>query len=228
MWWLEPVSAFLTDRSMAQNLISELVGIVVTLIFVSWLGGAFVRRSLNRAFLRKWGEYRTYIAETLASVDDRLSDGLAELELGHAGRGDEAARGGEDDDLDEYRRAYNSVTGDIDLLVNFMHRHHFALTDEDIGPISDYIAFVNADMQSIFREDVSFRSFESLLLTHFQGRYPLSAQLFAEAGATRHAHLRASAEAAAAKLTAVDRRAWRARREAVLASLRPDAGGRRR
>ena len=57
------------DKGMIQNLVSEVVGIFVTLVFVSWLGGWVVARVLDRAFLRRWGEYRGYVVRRLREVD---------------------------------------------------------------------------------------------------------------------------------------------------------------
>lgn len=209
------------DKAMMQNLASEVVGIVVTLVFVSWLGGALVRRALERAFLRKWGEYRDYVARRLRETDDSLRTGLARLGADMAGLADKPAERLTTTDLDAYRRGYDLVLADVDYLVNFMPRHHFALADSDIGPVSDYIAFINDQIQAIFAQELSFRSFESMLATHFQGLYTLEMQVLDRAGVTRHDLMRRSAAEAAARIGAIDRAAWALRRDAVLAALAP-------
>lgn len=209
------------DKGMMQNLVSEVAGIVVTLIFVSWLGGAVVRRTLDRAFLRKWGEYRSYVARRLREVDDRLASGLSWLGTDMAKLAGKAPERLTTADLDAYRRSYDLALADIDYLVNFMPRHHFALTDRDIGPVSDYIAFINDQVQEIFARELSFRNFESMLSTHFQGLFPLEMQVLDSPGVTRHDLMRRSAAEAAARIDAIDRAAWDARRAAVLAALAP-------
>jgi hypothetical protein len=123
-------------------------------------------------------------------------------------------------DLDEYRRDYDLVLADVDYLVNFMHRHHFALQDGDIAAVSEYISFISEKVESIFRRELSFRNFEGMLSTHFQGRYRLEMPVLRDGALTRHDVLRASAEDAAKKLSAVEIAAWVDKREAVLACLR--------
>lgn len=211
------------DRAMLQNLVSEVLGIAVTLVFVSWLGGYFVRRTLDRAFLRKWGEYRAYVGGRLREVDDNLQSGIVHL---GADMEELASRPPErltTVDLNEYRRSYDLVLADLDYLVSFMPRHHFALGDRDIGPVSDYIAFIADEIQSIFTRELSFRNFESMLATHFYGMHRLEMQVLDHPDGSRHDLMRRSAAAAAAKIAEIDRAVWKARREAVLASLAPGA-----
>jgi hypothetical protein len=222
--WLKSASdavvAFFTAEGMAGNLASELIGIVVTLIFVSWLGGAFVRRSLDQSFMRKWKLYRVHIADTLYQVDDRLRAGMIYLGTDMRQIAEKSGDAMTSTDLDEYRRDYDLVLADVDYLVNFMHRHHFALQDGDIAAVSEYISFISEKVESIFRRELSFRNFEGMLSTHFQGRYRLEMPVLRDGALTRHDVLRASAEDAAKKLSAVEIAAWVDKREAVLACLR--------
>ncbi|MBP7243308.1 hypothetical protein [Amaricoccus sp.] len=207
------------DKGMVQNLVSEVFGIVVTLVFVSWLGGRAVAHALDRAFLRRWGEYRGYVARRLREVDRRLDTGMtcfaADMEkLAGKPTGQVITA-----DLDEYRRNYDLVLADLDYLTNFMPRHHFALTDRDIGPVSDYIDFIANDVDTIFDRDLSFRNFESMLATHFQGVHTLEMRALDRPDLTRHDLMRRSAADAARTIAAIDRGLWAVRRDAVLAAL---------
>lgn len=214
------------DKGMIQNLVSEVFGIAVTLIFVSWLGGWMVGRALDRAFLRKWGEYRSYAARRLREVDEGLDAGMIRLAADMEKLAGKAPGRLTTADLDEHRRNYDLVLADLDYLTNFMPRHHFALTDNDIGPVSDYTAFVADHIEAIFGRELSFRNFESMLATHFLGVHTLEMRVLDRGDMIRHDLMRRSAADAAETLARVDRSLWAARREAVLAALARTAPGR--
>lgn len=193
---------------MVLNLTSELIGIIVTLIVISMLGGWFVRRSAAKSFERKWAAFRGDLASWVLESQRQLEEDFFYLGKDMIRIAEKSIDEINAEDLGAFRRKRMVCQTRCSDLLAFFERAHFALRSRDIAPAAKYIKALRTGILLELEAGFScFEQFDARLTMHLQGLALLQAYIGDSQGPTYKDILLSSAKEADVLIMKTDREA---------------------
>ncbi|WP_298851542.1 hypothetical protein [uncultured Ruegeria sp.] len=198
--------SYLTSDDMVLNLTSEMIGIIVTLVLITLLGGWYVRRAAAKSFDRKWAAFR---ADTAASI----LEGQKQLDDDYFYLGQEMLRISEKpteeintEDLETFRRKRAACKSRGGELASIFERTHFALRETDVALAAEFISTLRVETLEKLADGFSdFEQFDTRLAMHLQGLAPLHDHEGGKAGPTYRDVLLSAARGAEKAIANIDR-----------------------
>ncbi len=166
---------WLTLGDLALNLLSECIGIVITLVLITWIGGKLSRRWNAKNLDMKWRSYRQAMAKSLIATQTELDHLIGYLPSDIKRITSKSIDEIGSDDLAFIRERRSQINAYIKHVESFFERNHFALREQDIAPAQEYISFAVFEIAPNFKRDFSqISKFEVWLEAHCQNINPLS------------------------------------------------------
>lgn len=198
------------DDGMMQNLIAEGIGIIVTLVAITWIGGWIATTVARRAFEKRWAGYRRVLSNEVVWDQSEIDQDLSCL----SNTMKAIAKKTNDDielaDLKYYRSKKKEIEGKINNIESLFQRAHFAFREKDIEICDEYIFYTHQEVRSVFsRNSIVFKEFDAMILSHLEGRADLnqSADRLMPGG-TRRDFMISCADQAVAAIAGADTEGW--------------------
>ncbi len=184
------------SSSMWENLASEAIGMIVTAILFTWIGGKIAGDVAEREFNNRWSKYRATLAQRVKQNIDDLHNRMLWLANRVNVIGNKLQDEVSPDDLATYRTDYAALERVIEELTSFTNRHHFALREADIAAAQEAFTAISK-LRRDLETPLHLKNFEAMLASHLEGAQPFDRELPREFfPGTRYEFMRANAVAA--------------------------------
>ena len=197
---------YLSSDDMVLNLTSEMIGIIVTLVLITLLGGWFVRRASAKSFDQKWAAFRADTAASVLKSVKHLDDDYFYLGQEMLRISEKSIERIQTEDLETFRQKRAACQSRAVELASIFERTHFALRESDVAPAAEFISTLRVEILEKLTDGFSdFEQFDTRIAMHLQGLAPLHENIGKKDGPTYRDVLLSAARGAEKSIENMDR-----------------------